>query len=157
VRPNFFMQMLALPPLAFEIAHSGTLSLPLDDASIAYVDANDVAAVAHRALVDKSLCGQGVKVNGPRAWNHTALTQVLSSSLGREITHVRLSEADARRLLTVRGFPGRQVERVLSFYRLIREGFCEGEDEGVATLLGRPLNTWENFVATHRAAWTPQP
>ena len=43
VRPNFFMQMLALPPLATEIAARGTLSLPLAGAAIAYVDARDVA------------------------------------------------------------------------------------------------------------------
>ena len=157
VRPNFFMQMLALPPLASEISARGSLSLPLDGARIAYVDAHDVAAVVHRALVDESLCGQGLAVSGPRAWSHDELTQVLSSALGREVRYVRLQEDEARSLMKERGFPARQVERVLVFYRLIREGFCEREDRGIASLLGRPLNSWEGFVAANTGAWIPLP
>jgi len=154
VRPNFFMQMLALPPMACEIANQGTLSLPLGDASVAYVDAHDVAAVVHRALVDEGLTGQGLTVSGPRAWNHESLMRVLSASLGREVRYVSLSESEARQLLADRGFSTRHAERVLSFYRLIREGLCGGEDERLFEILGRPLNEWADFVRAHLAAWT---
>lgn len=153
VRPNFFMQMLALPPLASEIARQGTLSLPLDDASIAYVDAEDVAAVIHRALVDDGFTGRGLTVSGPRAWNHDDLTGVLSSVLRRPVRYVRLSEADAQRLLADRGFAPAQAERVMSFYRLIRQGHCGAADDCMAATLGRPLQTLEDFARRHAQVW----
>jgi uncharacterized protein YbjT (DUF2867 family) len=153
VRPNFFMQMLALPPLSCEIAGRGTLSLPLDDAAVAYVDAHDVAAVVHRAWVDASLSGRALAVNGPRAWSHEQLMEVLSSALGRELRYVPLSEDAARELMTARGLQPRQAQRVLAFYRLIRAGFCEAADDAVAALLSRPLSRWEGFVERQRAAW----
>lgn len=155
VRPNFFMQMLALPPLSCELAHEGTLSLPMAGASIAYVDARDVAAVVHRALVDPLLAARAIEVSGPGSWTHDALLQVVSERCGRELRYVRLSDDQARALMLSRGMPARQAERVLTFYRLIREGFCAQPDTEVARLLGRPLTTWPAFVAGSLAAWSP--
>lgn len=157
VRPNFFMQMLALPPLASEIANRGTLSLPLEDASIAYVDARDVAAVVHRAMVDTSLSGEAVDVSGPQAWGHQQLLDVVAGHLGRPLQYVKLDEAQARELMLARGMPPRQTERVLTFYRLIRDGFCAAPDSQVAALLGKPLTTWPAFAGESLSAWAAQP
>jgi uncharacterized protein YbjT (DUF2867 family) len=157
IRPNFFMQTLALPPLAAEIANQGTLSLPLGDAAIAYVDARDVACVVHRALVDPGLVGRGIDVNGPDAWTHDALMEVLSLTLGRPLRYVGLDEDEARALMRARRFPPLRIERVLSFYRLIRQGFCAHPDAELGALLGRPLTAWSDFVRVNRGAWIPHP
>jgi len=153
VRPNFFMQMLALPPLATEIAALGTLSLPLAGASVAYVDAFDVAAVVHRALIDESLSGHGITVSGPEPLDHDQIAASISQSIGRPVRYVQLGEATARELMLSRGFDARQVERVLTFYRLIRGGFCGKPDGCAAKLLGRPLRTWSDFLVRSRPAW----
>lgn len=157
VRPNFFMQAFARPPLAYEIAARGSFSLPLGDARIAYVDARDVAAVVHRALVDTRLAGHGITVNGPHVWRHEEMARVLSAGIGRVVTYVRLSEDDARALMKARGLPARRIVRALAFYRWIRAGLCDCQDDGVEALLGRPLATWEEFVMRHRLAWRPAP
>jgi uncharacterized protein YbjT (DUF2867 family) len=153
VRPNFFMQMLALPPLSTEIASRRTLSLPLAGAAIAYVDANDVAAVLHRALVDPSLAGQGLAVSGPQALTHAEIAASISEAIGAEVRYVELDEDAARQLMLARGFAPRHVERVLTFYRLIRAGFCCEPDQSIAGLLGRPLRSWEEFVRGSANAW----
>lgn len=70
VRPNFFMQMLARPPLSTEIATRRTLSLPLGSTKVAYVDARDVAAILFKALTDRALVGQAIELNGPEALTH---------------------------------------------------------------------------------------
>ena len=155
VRPNFFMQMLALPPLATEIASRRTLSLPLADAAIAYVDADDVAAVLHRALVEEALSGQGLAVSGPQALDHAQVAASISEAVGATVRYVALEEDAARSLMLARGFAPRHVERVLTFYRLIRQGFCSAPDQHIAGLLGRPLRTWDAFVRGHAQAWQP--
>lgn len=154
VRPNFFMQMLALPPLAMEIAARATLSLPLAEASIAYVDARDVAAVLHRALVDPSLAGRALPVSGPQPLDHRGIAASIGEARGWPVEYVPLAEEAARALMLGRAFEPRHVERVLAFYRLIRDGFCAAPDDGaIAQLLGRPLRRWTAFVAENRAVW----
>jgi len=153
VRPNFFMQMLALPPLSTEIAARGTLSLPLAKAAVAYVDADDVAAVLHRALTDASLAGQGLAVSGPEALTHGQIVAAISDAMAADVRYVELDEEAARSMMLARGFAPRHVERVLTFYRLIREGFCSEADQRIARLLGRPLCTWKEFVGRSAAAW----
>jgi hypothetical protein len=59
--------------------------------------------------------------------------------------------------MLARGFAPRHVERVLTFYRLIRAGFCADADQDVAQLLGRPLRTWEEFVRENASCWRPKP
>lgn len=153
VRPNFFMQMLASPPLGTEIATRSTLSLPLGDAKVAYVDADDVAAVLVRALVDPALAQQSFDVNGPRSLDHDEVTALIARQVGRQIRYVPLDEDSARRLLAIRGLSPPHVERVLRFYALTRQGACAAPDTTVAALLGRPLGTFEAFVEANAAAW----
>ncbi|OJW16734.1 MAG: epimerase [Planctomycetales bacterium 71-10] len=153
VRPNFFMQMLARPPLSAEVVAKGTLGLPLADARIAYVDAEDVAAVMVRALADDALAGRGIDVNGPEALDHRRVAGAIARATGRDVRYIPLDEAEAGRLLESRGFPPAHVERVLRFYALARQGWCAAPDAEVAGLLGRPLGTFDRFAAAHASNW----
>ena len=152
VRPNFFMQMLATPPISAEIARHGTLSLPLAGSRTAYVDADDVAAVLARALTDPALDRKAVDVNGPQALDHYEVAERISAAAGRPITYVPLTEEAARALLSSR-FPRPQTERLLRFYALVREGRCAEPDRSVAGLLGRPLIRFSDFASANSAAW----
>lgn len=154
VRPNFFMQMLARPPLSREIADRGTVSLPLAGARIAYVDAADVADVLVHVLLDTTSSGRAIDVNGPEALDHAEVALRISQSVGREIRYVPLDDDQARRLLQLRGLQPAQAERVLCFYRLARTGWCAEPDVEVARLLGRPLARFRAFASAHAAAWS---
>ena len=153
IRPNFFFQILARPPLSSEIASLGTLSLPLGNAHIAYVDADDVAALLFKALTDHSLAGRAIELSGPEALTHEEIVQCIAQQTGRAIRFVNLSEDEARALLLSRGFPPSHTERVMRFYALCRQGFCTAPDTEAAQILGRPLNHFETFVEANRAAW----
>jgi uncharacterized protein YbjT (DUF2867 family) len=153
IRPNFFFQMLARPPLSSEIALHGTLSLPLGDARIAYVDADDVAALLFKALTDQSLAGRAIELSGPEALTHEEIVQHIAQQTGRAIRFVNLSEDEARALLLSRGFPPSHTERVMRFYSLCRQGYCAAPDTEAGQILGRPLNHFETFVEANQAAW----
>jgi len=153
VRPNFFGQMLAQPPLSTEIARQRTLSLPLGKAKIAYVDAHDVAAVLHRALTDPDLAGRAIALSGPEAVDHDDVARRITACVGESVRYVDIPEAAARMLLCQRGFPAPHVERVLQFYALCRRGFCAAPDTEAARLLGRPLGTLDDVIAANRSAW----
>lgn len=153
VRPNFFAQMLARPPLSTEIARNRTFRLPLDAARVAYVDAHDVAAVAFRALTDRELAGRAISLSGPEALDHEEIARRISKALGETVRYIAISEGEARELLFAHGIPAPQVERLLRFYDLCRQGFCATLDMEAARLLGRPLGTLEAVIATNLPAW----
>jgi uncharacterized protein YbjT (DUF2867 family) len=153
IRPNFFFQMLARPPLSSEIALHGTLSLPLGNARIAYVDADDVAALLFKALTDHSLAGRAIELSGPEALTHEEIVQCIAQQTGRTIRFVNLSEDEARALLLSRGFPPSHTERVMRFYALCRQGFCAAPDTEAAQILGRTLNHFDTFVKANRTIW----
>jgi uncharacterized protein YbjT (DUF2867 family) len=153
VRPNFFMQVLARPPLSTEIATRRTLSLPLGSAKVAYVDARDVAATLFRALTDRALAGQAIELNGPEAVTHDEVVSRISQRIGETVRYVDISEESARALLRARGFPASMVERVLGIYALCRQDFCSSPDTEVAQLLGRPLGSLDAFIEANLTSW----
>jgi uncharacterized protein YbjT (DUF2867 family) len=52
LRPNFFMQVFAADPLLPGIRARGVLAVPAGDATLSFVDAQDIAAVAAVALTE---------------------------------------------------------------------------------------------------------
>lgn len=155
VRPNFFLQMLSRPPLCAEIAKEDTLSLPLGNARMAYVDARDVAAVLFRALTDPALAGRALEVSGSEALTHEEIVAHISRKIGRTIRYVALSEPEARVLLQSRGYPDKHIARILGFYALCRQGHCAQPDHEIAKLLGRPLRTLNDEIEENYRAWLP--
>lgn len=157
VRPNFFMQMLATAPLADEIRSQDTLSLPLADARVAYVDAYDVAEVIVKALLDDGHVHQAYEVNGPEALDHGEVCAMLARVRNRAVSYRPLASDAARTLLRQRGFPQVHAERVLRFYELIRAGWCASPDRELAALLARPLSTFREFAIRHAGTWQCEP
>jgi len=153
VRPNFFMQMLARPPLSTEIARERTLSLPLGNAKIAYVDASDVAATLFTVLTDQKFAGQAIELSGPEALTHGEIVDRISRRIGETVRYIDLSEGSARALLQTRGFPGPHIERILRFYALCRQGFCATPDAAVAQLLGRSLRRFDTVIEENLPCW----
>jgi uncharacterized protein YbjT (DUF2867 family) len=153
IRPNFFFQMLARPPLSSEMALRGTLSLPLGNAGIAYVDAGDVAALLCKVLVDPALTGRAIELSGPEALTHKEIVRRISACAGHPIRYIDISEEKARALLLSRGFPAQHTERVLRFYALCRQGFCAAPDTEATRILGRPLNDFNTFVKANQEVW----
>jgi len=153
VRPNFFMQTLCRPPLSTEIAQEHTLSLPLGDARIAYVDARDVAAMLFRALIDPTFAGQALEVSGPEALTHEEIAARISQKTGKTIRYVRLTDSEARALLESRGFPDVHIARILRFYASCLQGHCAQPDRFLAKMLGRPLHSFDNVMEDNYGAW----
>jgi uncharacterized protein YbjT (DUF2867 family) len=153
IRPNFFMQMLSRPPLSTEIAARRTLTLPLANAAIAYVDAADVAAALFKALTDRTLNSKAIELNGPEALTHFEIVDRISLKIGETIRYLDISEDAARSLLRANGFAEPQIQRLLGFYALCRRGACSSPDTEVARLLGRPLRTMDQFIEASLNSW----
>src|SRR5918998_2201468 len=144
LRPSVFTQVFTDPRYyGDEIAQHGRLPFPGGGAGVAWIDARDIAAVAERALLDEGHDGRIYELTGPEAITLPRTADVLSHALGRPVSHVEITIADAVAEIP-EGFE--RDEFVWTFERL-HDGVFSGVTDAVEHVTGRPARTLASFLA----------
>lgn len=154
LRPGFFMQLFSTPPILSWLRARGALALPAGDAKLAFVDAEDVAAVACAALLDDAHVGKRYTLTGPAALDHAEALATISALTGRTFHYQSVDETAFSALLRQLGLEPARVERLLRFYRVVREGAASAISSDVSAVLGRPARSFREFAQAACAAWT---
>jgi uncharacterized protein YbjT (DUF2867 family) len=153
LRPNFFMQIFAVPPLVQQLRAVHSLRVPAADARLSFVDVRDVGAVAVVALLDGRHSGKAYTLTGGEAIDHGAVTRAISRATSQAFNYVPIGEEEARHLMAAGGLPPRRVERLLGFYGLVRAGACAELSPDVASVLGRPPIGFDRFARDYSTHW----
>jgi uncharacterized protein YbjT (DUF2867 family) len=153
LRPNFFMQVFSTGPLLADIRSTGALHVPAADARISYVDVRDIAAVAAAALTQPGHAGRAYTLTGGEALDHHQIARHVSEAAGTTIRYVPIGEDAARTAITAAGLSSERAERLIGFYRLVRQGFCAPVTPDVETVLGRPPIAFARFARDSAACW----
>ena len=96
LRPSWFMQVFTDERFyGAEVGENGRLPFAGGGASVAWIDARDIAAVAERALLGSGHEGQVYELTGPEAMTLPRTAEVLSNALGRRVDHVEITIAEA--------------------------------------------------------------
>lgn len=135
LRPSWFMQVFTDPRFyRDEIAEHGRLAFAGGQAAVAWIDARDIAAVAECALLDEGHEGQVYELSGPEAMTLPQTARVLSGVLGRSVSHVEITIAEAVADIP-KGFE--RDEFVWTLERL-RDGVFSGVTGAVQHVTSRP-------------------
>jgi uncharacterized protein YbjT (DUF2867 family) len=153
LRPNFFMQIFATPPLVHGIRSADEIRLPTADARLSFIDVVDIADVAAAALLEPGHEGMAYTLTGGAALDHHEVAAGISRAAGRPVRYIPIEEDAAREQLRGAGFPEPRVERLIGFYRLVRAGACAPVSDDVATILRRPARTFADFAMRNANAW----
>jgi uncharacterized protein YbjT (DUF2867 family) len=153
LRPNWFMQIFSTAPLLPAIRATGAIRLPAAEAKISFIDVRDVADVAREALLDPRHAGRGYALTGGVGLDHSEVAEVISAAADRPVAYVSTSDEETLAALGRAGLPPERVERVLGFYRMVRQGLCEPVSPDVASILGRPPRSFAEFARDHAALW----
>jgi len=151
LRPNWFDQNFAPGYYLDMIKGAGGVFLPAADGKVSFVDTRDIGAVAAAALTEDGHDGGEYALTGPDAIDHTQACAILSEASGREIRYAPISEDDYRAALTSEGMPEAGIEGMIDLYRLIRDGLCDEVSGDVASVLGRPPISFEQYAKDHAA------
>jgi uncharacterized protein YbjT (DUF2867 family) len=154
LRPNWFMQIFSGGPLLAGLRATGELRIPAARAKISYIDVRDIAAVAARALTVPGHLGKAYTLTGDEALDCDEVTGLFSRAAGRTIRYVPLGEEETRTTLRTAGLSPERVERLIQFYRLVRDGYCAPVSPDVRAVLGRPARTLARFAREHASLWT---
>lgn len=154
LRPNWFMQIFTIGPLAMGIRKTGMIRVPAADARISFVDVRDVAATAAAALAEPGHSGKAYTLTGGQALDHREVAQVITEVSGRTIRYVAISDEAAREAIQAAGLSAERAERLLGFHRLVRAGFCMPISPDMQKVLGRAPISFERFARDHASCWS---
>jgi uncharacterized protein YbjT (DUF2867 family) len=97
LRPSWFMQnFTGEHPHARSIREEGVIRTAAGEGRVAFVDADDIAAVAVHALTDERAPDTDLVITGPQALSHTDIAGILTEVTGRTVTHHRLTYEQLR-------------------------------------------------------------
>lgn len=156
VRASFFHQNLSTTHAA-DIRDRDEILVPAGGGATAFVDAEDVGAVAASALLDPQRHrNRAWTVTGPRALTYAEVADILTRELDRPVRYVRPGllryARHARRSL---GMPAGMALVTSAIYTTARLGLAAGLTDDVRTVLGRPPIDFVDFAHRERHVWLP--
>jgi uncharacterized protein YbjT (DUF2867 family) len=144
--------VLALAPA---IAKTSSFGSSAGKGRVGMVDARDVAAVAAEiAAAPTTHAGKTYWLTGPELISNYDVAAVLSNLLGRTIAYHELSFEENEDMMIRAGVPEPIAEMNAQAFSLTADGDAEWVTEDVASLLGRPARSFEQFVTDYASAFS---
>ena len=147
LRPSWFMQNVTGPHhLAREIRGHGTITTAAADGRIAFVDADDIAAVGAVALTVEPALNTDLVLTGPEALTYDDVATLVGDALGTPVVHVRGEMDEVRQHLEAEVPP--MTAAVLAYVdTLLASGVEDRTTDVVERVTGRPPRSYAAFVA----------
>jgi uncharacterized protein YbjT (DUF2867 family) len=133
---------------------AGGLAVPLGEARQAFVDADDIAAVAAAVLTGDGHAGQSYELTGPEALSFAEAVRIVSEASGRP---VRFGGSDDDYLAQQArlGMPEEQTRQEIAAFTALRDLGDQQTTDTVRRITGHPPKSFRTFAAEAAAggAW----
>ena len=138
---NFSESFLLEPILA------GHVALPMPDAKIPFVDADDIAEAVVKTLLEDKYNGNTYEITGPKALSFGEAIKTISEELGRNIVFQPVSQAIYNEHMKSAGVPD---DYIWLFDYLFREVLANPANQAISSdfenLIGRPSTSFRTYV-----------
>ena len=152
LRPSWFMQNFSEGPHRATIRAEGRIYSAAADGKVAFISADDIADVASVLLPAPTAANADLVLTGPAAISYDDVAAVLSQTLGRAVTHVRISVDDlAERHRRAGLIPG--VAQILAGMDLLIAGGADRTTGEVERITGRAPAAFAAFCQANAQAW----
>ncbi|TWV31230.1 ergot alkaloid biosynthesis protein [Streptomyces misionensis] len=146
LRPSWFMQnFTGTHPHAVSIREEGVIRTATGSGRVGFVDAEDIAAVAVRALTDERAPGTDLVLTGPEALGHDDIAAIVTEVTGRPVVHHRLSFEQMRDRLAEH-LPMEFAALLAGLDRAIAEGAEDRVTDTVERVTGRPPGSFRALL-----------
>jgi uncharacterized protein YbjT (DUF2867 family) len=152
LRPADFMQNLETVH-AEGIRIRNEIAVPAGAGRSAFIDVEDIGAIAARIVVERGHGSQGYTVTGPVALNFSEVARALTVTLGRTINYKSPSLFGFVQDQTRSGVPLAMALVMSALYTVQRAGFAAEVTDDVNRLLGRPATPLVSYLERERARW----
>ncbi|WP_042375576.1 NAD(P)H-binding protein [Streptacidiphilus neutrinimicus] len=151
LRPAWFMQNFSE---TFCRPVDGAIVVPTGSGAEAFVDAEDVAAVAATTLADPAAhTGAAYDLTGPEALTVTEAAAIISEATGRTIVHHEMDREAWVAGAIADGIPPEYGAVLRQLTETIASGNGARPNDAVKQITGRPPRTFRDFARKNTAAW----
>ncbi|MFJ4206053.1 NAD(P)H-binding protein [Streptomyces sviceus] len=146
LRPSWFMQnFTGTHAHARSIRDEGIIWTATASGRVGFVDAEDIAAVAVRALTDGQAPNTDLVLTGPEALGYDDIAAIITEVTRRPVVHRRLSYEQMRDRLTAQ-MPAEFAALLADMDRAIADGVEDRITDTVQRLTGRPPRTFRALL-----------
>lgn len=130
----------------------GTVALPVPDVPEPFVDLDDVAEIAARALTGDGHAGELYELTGPRALTFTEATRLIGGAAGYPVVCRRVPPEEFVAGAVAAGLSGEVARGLTELFGEILDGRNAEPADGVEKALGRPASDFAEYVRRAGAA-----
>ncbi|KAK3329743.1 hypothetical protein B0H66DRAFT_634881 [Apodospora peruviana] len=154
IRPSWFQQNFARQANHVKsIKEEGKVYSATGDGKIPWVSADDIAAVAVRALTMPDPVNTEYMVLGPELLSYDDIAHTLSEVLGKKIVHVDLSSADLEKRHQSFGMPADYASMMSALDTGIKYGMENRTNDVVLSVTGVPPKRFREFAESNKEVW----
>jgi uncharacterized protein YbjT (DUF2867 family) len=132
--------------------HAGAIALPVADVPEPFVDLDDVAEVAARALTEDGHAGELYELTGPRALTFAEAGALLGAVVGHPVAYVPVTPEEFVAGAVQEGVPAEVAHGLAGLFTEILDGRNVKPVDGVERALGRPAGDFGDYVTRAAAA-----
>jgi ergot alkaloid biosynthesis protein len=154
LRPTWFMQNFSEQHHRATIRDERAIDSAAGDGRVAFIDAEDIAAVALAALLEPDWPSGDIVLTGPQTLSYDDVATLVSAAVGFTVTHRRLTETELAAKHARGGMPAEYASLLAAMDTAIAAGSEDRVAPGVERATGRPPRTFAAFVDGARGAWT---
>lgn len=157
LQPSWFMQNFSEGLHAATIRDADAIYSATATGRVPFIDAEDIAEVAVRALVDAEPPNRAALLTGPEALGYDEVAAVIGRHVGRPIRHVSLTPAALAERLERAGVPGEFAHMLAQMDAAIAAGAEDRTTAAVRDVTGRAPGTFEAFARRNADRWGRAP
>ena len=154
LRPTWFMQNFSEQHHAQSIRNENAIYSATQDGKVAFISADDIAAVAAVALTDPTVPNGDYILTGPEALSYDEVVHLISDTTGRTITYHRLSMTALAKRYEQQGLPPEYAQTLAAMDVNIANGSEAQITSNVQKITGtRPID-FGSFAKDVVDAWS---
>ncbi len=127
-----------------------------EDGRVPFIDAQDIACVAVKALTNRHVENGELLLTGPNTLTYDNVATQLSDAVGTKVVHRRLGQEEMAARFVRAGMPGGFAHALAAMDVAIAGGTEDRLSEAVKEVTGRAPTPFHAFAAHASAAWHPR-
>ena len=157
LRPTWFMQNFSEQQHLPTIRDEGAIYSATGDGRVAFIAAEDIAAVAARALTEPAFPDRDLVLTGPQPLSYDEVAAVVAGVIGRPVVHRRLQESELACRFAQGGMDAAHARTLAAMDTAIARGSEDRVTDGVRAVTGRSPGDFRAFAEANADVWRARP
>ncbi|KAI2727272.1 hypothetical protein CBS147354_3474 [Penicillium roqueforti] len=154
LRPTWFMENLLEDPQRTWIKNESQVVSATGEGKIPFISADDIASVAFHCLTEWGSHKTEYIIQGPELLSYGQVAEILTSILGKKITHHSLSEAEYTKILVDEiGMPADFAAMSAAMEVDVKNSPQETLNGSVEEVTGNPPRFFRTFAEHEKQKW----